>query len=51
MVTYHPLLKSLQNLNNKHLGILYIDEETKKVFALRPMITSRSARKLSSYLE
>ena len=32
VVTYHPLLKSLQNLNNsKHLSILYTDEETKKV--------------------
>ena len=26
VVTYHPLLKSLQGLINKHLNILYIDE-------------------------
>ena len=46
-----PLTEIFAELNNKHLGILYIDEETKKVFTLRPMITIRSARKLSSYLE
>ena len=51
VVTYHQLLKSLRNLNNKHLSSLYVDEETKKFFTPRPMITFRSARKLSNYLE
>lgn len=30
LVTYHPLLKSLQNVNNMYLSILYMDQEAKK---------------------
>ena len=28
VVTYHPLLKSFQGLINKHLNILYLDENS-----------------------
>ena len=50
VVTYHPLLKSFQSLINKHLNILYPDENAKEVFMPGPMVTFRSSRKLSSYL-
>lgn len=30
LVTYHPLPKSLQNVNNMYLSILYMDQEAKK---------------------
>ena len=50
VVTYHPLLKSFQSLINKHLNILYLDENAKEVFMPGPMVTFRSSRKLSSYL-
>ena len=50
VATYHPLLKSFQNLINKHLNILYLDENAKEVFMLGPMVTFRSKGKLSIYL-
>ena len=50
VVTYHPLLNSLGKLLSKNLSILYMDEEVKKVFYPRPMVSFRSARKVSSYL-
>ena len=48
--TFHPKSKSVGQLLNKHLHILYMDQETKNVFSPGPMTTFRSARKLSSYL-
>ena len=39
VVTYHPLLKSFQSLIDKHLNILYLDENAKDVFMPGPMIT------------
>ena len=48
--TYHPLLKTFQSLINKHLNILCLDENAKKVFMPVPMVTFCSSRKLSSYL-
>ena len=50
VVTYHPLLKSFQSLINKHLNILYLDENAQEVFMPGPMVTFCSSRKLSSYL-
>ena len=50
VVTYHPLLKPFQSLINRHLNILYLDENAKEVFMPGPMVTFRSSRKLSSYL-
>ena len=50
VVTYHPLLHSLGNIIKKHSYILNMDREVKKVFTPKPIISYRSARKLSSYL-
>ena len=48
--TYHPLLNSLGKVLSKNLNILYMDEEVKKVFNPGPMVSFRSARKVSNYL-
>ena len=50
VITYHPLLKGVGNILRKHLYILYLDNEVKKVFSPAPMVSFKSARKLSSYL-
>ena len=50
VASYHPLLKSFQSLINKHLNILYLDENAKEFFMPGPMVTFRSSRKLSSHL-
>ena len=50
VITYHPLLKSVGNIIRNHLYILYMDKEVKKVFSPAPMVSFKSARKLSSYL-
>ena len=50
IVTYHPILKNIGNIIRKHLHLLYMNEEAKKVFTPGPMISFLSARKLSSYL-
>ena len=34
----------------KYLDLLYIDNEVKRVFTPKPIISFQSARKLSSYL-
>ena len=44
------MLKFFQSLINKHLNILYLDENAKEVFMPGPMVTFRSSRKLSIYL-
>ena len=49
-VTYHPGLKNISQIINKNLHLLYMDQEVKKVFTPKPMVSFRSARKLSSYL-
>ena len=50
VVTYHPGLKNINQIINKDLHLLYMDQEVKKVFTPKPMVSFRSARKLSSYL-
>ena len=50
VITFHPKFKSVGQLLNKHLHILYMDQEAKIVFAPGPMATFCSAHKLSSYL-
>ena len=42
VVTYHLLLKSFQSLMNKHLNILYLDENVED-FMPGPMATFRSS--------
>ena len=49
VITFYPKFKSIGQLLNKHLHILYIDQEIKNVFTPRAMARFRSARKLSSY--
>ena len=50
VVTYHPILKNIGNIIRKNLYLLYVNEQAKNVFTPGPMISFRSARKLSSYL-
>ena len=50
VVTYHPILKNIGNIIRKNLYLLYMNEEAKKVSTPGPLISFRSARKLSSYL-
>ena len=50
VIAFHPKFKLIEQLLNKHLHILYMDQKTKNVFSPRPMATFFSARKLSSYL-
>ena len=49
-MTYHPKLKSMKKVICKYLDLLYMNNEVKRVFTLKPMISLQSARKLSSYL-
>ena len=50
VMTYHPKLKSMKKVILKYLDLLYMNNEVKRVFTPKPMISFRSARKLSSYL-
>ena len=50
VLTYHPSFKSMGKIINKNLYLLYMNNEVKKVFTPKPMISFRSARKMSSYL-
>ena len=45
-----PILRNIGNIIKKNLYLLHIHEEGTKVYAPDPMISFRSARKLSSYL-
>ena len=47
---YHPKLKSMNKVILNYLDLLYMDDEVKRVFTPKPMISFRIARKLSSYL-
>ena len=50
VMTYHPKRKSLINkILTKNVYLLYMDNKVKKVFTPKPMISFRSARKLSNY--
>ena len=50
VINFHPLLKDFGNIIHKNLYLLYIHQEAQRVLTPGPMITFRSARKLSSYL-
>ena len=50
VVAFHPKLKVLQNIINKHLYLLYMNDEVKRVCTPKPMVSFRSSRKISSYL-
>ena len=50
VITFHLSLKDVGNIIHKNLYLLYTDQEAQRVFTPGPMITFRSARKLSNYL-
>ena len=48
--TYHPTLEKIAQIMKKLEHILYQDESVKQIFSSPPLVSYRSARKLSSYL-
>ena len=50
VVTFHLKRKVLRNVINKHLYLLYMNDEVKMIFTHKPMVSFRSSRKVSSYL-
>ena len=50
VVTYHPGLKNIDQIINRNLHLLYMDQEVRKAFTPKPMVSLRSARKFCSYL-
>ena len=50
VVTYHPGLKIIDQMINRNLHILDMDQEVKNVFTPKPMLSFGSTRKLSGYL-
>ena len=50
VLAHHPLFNLMGKIINKNLNLLYMNNEVKKVFAPKPMISFRSARKMSSCL-
>ena len=50
VMIYQPKLKSMNKVILKYLDLFYMDNEEERVFTPEPMISFRSARKLSSYL-
>ena len=49
-VTFHPKLKVLQNIINKRLYLLYVNDEVKRVFTPKPLVSFRRCHKINSYL-
>ena len=39
LVMFHPLLKSLGSIVNKNYYLLQMNDEVRKVFSLRPMLS------------
>ena len=50
VLTYHPLLSKLPSIIHRNLYLLYMNQEVKNVFTPRPIVSYRSAWKISSYL-
>ena len=44
------MLKFLQKIVDKNLNLLYMNEEFKKHFTPKPMVSYRSSHKISSYI-
>ena len=40
VVTYHPSFKNINQIINRNLHLLYMDQEVKKVFTAKPMVSS-----------
>ena len=49
-MTFHPILRNLSKIIQGNMYLLNINEEVRKTFSPGPMVSFRSARKLSSYL-
>ena len=49
-VIYHPNLKNLARIINQNFYLLNMNDETKKVFLPRPMVSLRRSGKMNSYL-
>ena len=50
VVIYHPGLKNIDKIINRNLQLLYMDQEVKKVFTPKLMVSFRNTTKPSSYL-
>ena len=50
VITYHPILNSLNKIIRDNMYLLNMNEEVRKTFSPRPIVSFQSARKLSSYL-
>ena len=50
VIACHPSLNCLSCKTNDNLNILYMTSEAKAVFSPGPMVSLRSARRISSYL-
>ena len=50
LATYHPIFQELNSIIKRNLNCLYAGVEVKKLVSPGPMVSLRSARKLSSYL-
>lgn len=48
--SYHPLLKQLTGIIQKHLYLLHINVNVKKIITTVPVVSFRSSRKISSCL-
>ena len=49
MITYQPSLNCRSRINKENLNILYMSSEAKAVFSPGPMVSFKSACKISSY--
>ena len=50
VVTFCPKLKGFQNIINKQLYLPYMNDEVKRVFTPKPMVSFRNSSKISCYL-
>ena len=50
LMTYHPRLNKLSFIIHRNLYLRYMNQELKNVFTSGPVVSNRSARKISSYL-
>ena len=50
VATYHPIFNNLSKIIRDNMYLFNMNEEVRKTFSPGPMVSFRSARKLSSYL-
>ena len=50
VVTHHPLLNKLSSIIHRNFYLLYMNQEVKNGFTPGPIVSYRSARKISSHL-